>query len=209
MKRSLALLVSIVILTLFGCRGSTAKYSPDPTVVTTVMPVWVDKNFTKSEHDQIIKGLNDWQYTLNGYLRFIIVSDTYDAEKEGTTVSDKVIKNLEGLIIRSTHVGDVEEIAVDPEQEGVLAWYTPEDFTIFMVEDRLEWRLFSTVFKHEVGHSLGAPHIKLLGSLMYPYYSNQGSCVDMASAILVASAHRYENWDIKNMRYCAASLQGN
>jgi hypothetical protein len=85
--------------------------------------------------------------------------------------------------------------------DGVLAFVTRhEGHVLVVVGDRLGGRDLKTIIMHEVGHLLGAAHVNMKGSLMYPAYGwNQVSCIDKVTVAQVAG---YLELDMKQMNYC-------
>lgn len=203
--------ISAAMPLLFGCSVAAAVpvRVPSPTpalrdtnVVTDVIPVWVDRNFTWNEDQDISKALDEWNWTLNGYARFKVESWTLD-KKDLEGVNAEIAKTMRGLVIHRTLVGAPEEMETDPLQEGVLGWVTEELKDMYIVSDRIGYTDLHVVVMHELGHTLGAMHSRTPGTLMFPNTSQQSSCVDQLTAINVASAHYSAGWRFQHMNYCS------
>lgn len=169
--------------------------NPAPPAQTIYVPTWIDNRFPADQKKAIRSAIEDWNYALDGYEKFTIVSDSYDAEHD--LIPDlRVAAELEGLIIHYETVGSPNEVDVDPEQAGVLAWVP--DFganDMYIVSDRIGDRNLHTIVMHEIGHILGAPHVDIAGSLMYPHYPLQRDCIDEVTAQIILDKHAKLRWD--------------
>ena len=162
---------------------------------TDVYPVYIDSRFSDKQKSDIKAGIEAWNYTLNGYRRYEIISDKFDAAAD-LEVIHSLRNSYMGLVV-------LYETADDPEiEDGVLAWVP--DFgalDMHVVADRISGRNLIQIVEHELGHILGSPHVNIARSSMYPYYPvNNIPCIDYITASLVANGHKL--WDIHHMNYC-------
>lgn len=170
-----------------------------------IYPLYVDKSFDKNELETLVKVVNEWNYVLNGYMRFEIDQRFIDHEDTDALkkLAAKINETHEGILIvgvdhDSPLVSDVVE-----EGDGVLAFVDGlGDRAHFMavLRDRIGHRNLHKILLHEFGHAMGGRHVEAL-SLMYPYVGyQQMDCVDKITAAQVANHYKL---DLTHMNYCS------
>jgi hypothetical protein len=174
---------------------NTAGLVPMPLVT----PVWIDKDFSPSQLAQLKDALTEWNFALNGYESFEVVSDKFAMEPE---VIAQVEATGQGLVIldvlSSNHY--VQEMG-----DGVLAW-VPElgAHIMSVVGDRIGNRDLKAIILHELGHVLGLEHILVKSTLMFPNYNYGSPCIDKISVQQLASVRARFDW--RHMNYCERPL---
>ena len=137
-----------------------------------VINIWIDKNFTPKELNQIKFAIQEWNYTLNKWIVLNIKSTTFDME-----VAD-LVENIEtdwfilkidknNLLIPTTNKSSYV-LAFADKVGGNL---------IYVVHDRLRLEDYKPIMLHEIGHLMGAVHGEKY--LMHPNYTiNNYACID-------------------------------
>ena len=154
--------------------------------------IWVDKNFGEADKDSISRGIDQWNYALNGYIRLNIVSLDFDMEPE---VLKKVMQYHGWLFLKISSDSDF----ISVEQRRTLAFVNSIGGNIiYYIRDRIVNEGMYGITMHETGHLLGAYHSP--GYLMDPYYSiNQYRCVDKGTMVQITSRWHL---DMKRINYC-------
>lgn len=163
-------------------------------VPSRVLHLYVDRDFSQREQDNLVSALRQWNHVLNGMLRMearLLPEDPSGAELA------RIKRNGGWLILRvdSRH-------AVAHRGEGLNALAVTvggsNGGAVYVISDRMGGRDFAGVMMHEFGHVLGAGHGHQ--GLMGPVYSAAASrCIDQASASLVAQAQRLP---LREMNWC-------
>ncbi len=168
---------------------------PPQDVMPETFPVYIDTLFTAKEHDDIHGAVSDWNTALNGYMTYIIGSDTFDMEPE---VIRSVLRTGQGLLILRNKFADYKD---DEDIEGTLAFvYRLGAPVVHVLEDVIGTRDFKSIVLHEMGHTLGIPHVYIRGSLMFPSYPYGANCIDKATVQTLSSIRPWFEW--RHMRYC-------
>lgn len=176
------------------CFTDNAK---DSDAVQRLQPVYISSKFTAAEKAAIVKALGEWNYVLNGYTQFYVVNDSVEVTDE---LTDKISKSEVGLLFQVAPYDDP-----NLEGSGVLGWCNDlRGNFIFMVSERADSFGFYTIALHEIGHSLGMPHIAVKGSLLFPYVEYQTNHVDEVAARELVSVNNYMNTNNVNwhMDHC-------
>jgi hypothetical protein len=159
-----------------------------------VIPVFIDKEFSREDDRMIADGLAQWNYAMNGQVRFQLVSLDFDDSPADIERAE------EGLMIMPVLSG----CSFIPQGESptgmTLAW-TRGEHELFLIRDRIggEERLRGVVL-HELGHILGAPDLHNQHSLMDREHLDENcACIDRKSAELAAKA---QGLDAGSFNYC-------
>jgi hypothetical protein len=150
---------------------------------TRIIPVFVDREFSPAEDAAIADGLAQWNYAMNGQIRFELVSLAFDDSPAEITQAEN------GLMIMPVG-SDCTFIPRGENPIGMTAAWTRGEHELFIVRDRINGKeRLRGIVLHELGHILGAPDLHGIGSLMDREHAD-GSCrcIDQKSAELVAEA---------------------
>ena len=163
-----------------------------------VVHIWIDKEFGAADQVALDDAIRQWNYALNGYVKLVVVSTTFDMEPE-------VIQraNLEGgWIIMKVHSGN--SIIPDQSDKGQVKYYTLAwvneigGHHMWMVRDRLRNEWMTGVALHEMGHMLGALHDDVY--LMQPHFNWEDyRCVDQWTLKQVST---YQHIPMGSLNYC-------
>jgi hypothetical protein len=170
-----------------------------------LIPIYLDKDFSKADRVVMDQVISEWNYVLNGYLKLQIVNDKLDHDDMESAVAlvKKLRQTSEGVLVFSVD-HDHGLVADDIEEEGGELAYVnalgDNGHFMFVIRDRIGTRNLHKILLHEFGHLMGANHV-MAASLMFPAYSSsQRDCVDKITALQVAE---YRKLDINHMNYCA------
>jgi hypothetical protein len=136
---------------------------------TEVMPVRIGDGFTAYERARILRAVNEWNYALNGHVRFEIVEEEAPYE-----------------IVASSLRAPNPPPGVRPKY---LLANTPPPMSGPMISQvfvqRLGNRDLKALMLHELGHMLGLPHAN--AGVMSPDYDLIGwRCIDKTTATALA-----------------------
>jgi hypothetical protein len=207
-KRLLALFLAFAFI-LPACSSVLPHYAytrhPYNTEHAKIIPVWVDKNFGQADLILVQSALDGWNYALNGYIKFEIVSSTFDMELSEI----RRINTEHGVAILKI---DSTSKLIPPANDGdntVLA-FTVGHRWVYMIRDReRDDRMFRGVLLHEEGHTLSAGHISraLHNSLMNPNYSDAyNQCIDYWTMLVVS---QMQGLDSTKLNYCTYENESN
>ncbi len=154
----------------------------------------IDGDFPDAQRRAIVSAFRQWNYVLNGYLRF-----EAHTLPQNTTSAD---------IARYRHDGAWIVVAVDSRHpiaqkgEGLHALAVTvgngHDGFVYVIEDRLGGRDLAGVIMHEFGHVLGAGHDQ--AGLMAPVYNAAAArCIDHEAVAMVATVQRLP---LRRLNWC-------
>lgn len=195
----LVLLVAAVVLstlpanatersrTLGDAHSSSFIYTDHPARVSTgrTLALYVDRQFDDYERQRIVAAMRQWNYVLNGFVRFtarLLPDDPSPAEIAQ-------IRRSGGWIVAK--VDSSHPVTQQAEGRNALAVTVSRNGGgfVYVIGDRIGRRDLTGVVMHEFGHVLGAGHDG--SGLMAPVYNaNSGQCIDRDAAALVARAQR-------------------
>ena len=155
--------------------------------------LYVDRDFPDGQRQAIVSAMRQWNYALNGYVRFSAHLLPPDANS-----SDIARYRRNGAWIVAA-VDSRHPIAQKGEGLHALAVTVGNghDGFVYVIEDRLGGRDLAGVIMHEFGHVLGAGHDQV--GLMAPVYNAAAArCIDRDAVSMVANAQhlplRQLNW---------------
>lgn len=198
------LLSGLVFVCLFvACvaptRVRSATYTtaaPNPALVGEVYPVYIDQEFTAAEKAAIAAALVEWNTALNGARTYVVASDQFQMEQ---SVISQVMTTGQGLLILRNKRTDYDHAG--DEMDGVLAFVPGLGVPfVHVIDDAIGTRNLKAIVAHEIGHTLGIPHVPLTGSLMNPSYPFGLDCVDKETLQALSFASPKFDWHY--MRYC-------
>ncbi len=176
--------------------ASPYVYTDHASRVATMRSVtlYVDRDFSEGERQRIVAAMRQWNYVLNGFVRFkatLLPEDTTSADiarirRPGVWIVAKV---------NSSH--PITQQAEGRQALAVTVTRNGGGF-VYVIGDRIGRRDLTGVVMHEFGHVLGAGHDGY--GLMAPVYNpNAGRCIDHDAAALVARAQRLP---LAQMNWC-------
>ena len=180
----------------YGPSGYTQHAGPVG-VVPEVVPVWIDKRFTREHRTAIHEAFAQWNIALNSYEQFEIVADDFDMQPE---ILEQIGASGQGLVVlrRSTKDPIMEDLP-----DGVLGWVAMnpsyESHALNLVEDAIGNRNIIPITLHEIGHTLRLPHLPVKHTLMYPSYNYGAPCVDLFTVQTLATVR---GWDWRKLNSC-------
>jgi hypothetical protein len=188
-------------LALLACGSVTGSYTATPPSVepsnTQVIPAYVDVGFSSAEKVAILASVAEWNWVLNGYARLDVRTLEFDMDI-GTL--REIVLTGQGLIFVQRF--DADDITQEVG-ESVLGWSpgAPSN-EVSIVSDRIGTRNLKTIVMHEIGHALGAQHLYIRNTLMFPQYQGNAPCIDKITVQYLATVR---DWDWTKMNYCAFS----
>lgn len=210
MIRSLLVSAFMVLACGVGCMShqntiytkySSHKSPEHGTYIPEEIPTYIDGRFTADQRKEIHQALGEWNYALNGYRLYNVVSDAF--ELDDLDAVKKIEDTKQGLIILDNTADEaLEEFGVG---SNVLAW-VPDlgSPLVHVVPERIGTRDLKMVVMHEIGHTLGLSHTEASGTLMSSYYEDDADCIDAYTIRTLAGldASRGRHWDWRHMNAC-------
>ena len=192
---SLVFVISCVKLPVKYAPSSSAEYTnhPSPNQTTVIRHVYIDPSFKSVTKDEIVDGLEEWNKVLNGYDKFVVA--------KGEAPSYENMSPFDFLVVNIT-AQEAEEMMMP---DGVLGWVDElGDPVIHLVEYRMVDEDVKTLLAHEMGHSLGLPHLPVRGTLMFPYFPNS-PCIDETTVRELVTVHKGQ-FDLEHLNWCNFKL---
>ncbi len=205
----LALLAAAILLSTLPANAATERdrglpddgyqYTDHPSRVSTgrVVALYVDRDFNNYERQRIVSAMRQWNYVLNGFVRFTAKLLPDDPSSQEIAQ----IRRSGGWIVAK--VDSSHPITRQGEGRQALAVTVGGSGGgfVYVIGDRIGGRDLTGVVMHEFGHVLGAGHDG--HGLMAPVYNaNNGRCIDRDAAVLVANAQRLP---LAQMNWCEPS----
>jgi predicted Zn-dependent protease len=160
------------------------------------IPIWIDKNFGEADRVSIDNAVNQWNYSLNGYIILKVVD--YDFDMEMSKVAEQQ-KDGGWLVLK---VDEHNSAIHDNKTAGLLTLGTSNSDKgyLYIIRDRLTNDDIEGISMHEMGHLLSDPsHSPTEGLMYYEYSRAMYQCVDYAAIERVSKKY---DIPIKNMNYC-------
>lgn len=168
------------------------NHSPEPGQ-TLYVPVYADASFSDDLRHRLRNALWHWNRALNGHFKFV-VADLAVTDLEDNAEVRRRIDLLDNGI-------EFVPSGFNPDNAGTLGIVRGDDLHVIHLNSDAESEAdMSVVIMHEMGHALGLDHNHVLGSLLYPIYSNQAPCVDETTVQVLAAQN---GWDYRHLNWCA------
>lgn len=184
-----ALLAAALLLSALPASAATMggwRYTDHAAPAAAGRPValFVDRDFDDYERGRIVSAIRQWNYVLNGFVRFHARTLPSNPSRELLAQ----IKRSGGWIL--ARVDSRHPIARQGEGAHALAVTAGgQGGFVYVISDRIGQRDLTGVLMHEFGHVLGVGHGG--SGLMAPVYSSaMGRCIDRQAVAMVASARR-------------------
>ena len=162
---------------------------------TRLIPLYVDRNFDQNERQRIVAAFRQWNYVLNGYVRFdgrLLPGDASRAEVE------QIRRSGGWVVARVDSSHPVAQKGVGIHALAVTVSGGRNGGFVYVIADRLGGRDLTGVIMHEFGHVLGAGHDD--SGLMAPVYDAVASrCIDYPAVAMVAQA---QHLSMRDLNWC-------
>jgi Matrixin len=175
----------------FQYTSHVARQAAQPRLI----PLMIDRDFDEVERQRIVAAIRQWNYVLNGFVRFeakLLPDDP--AREELARVRHNggwVVARVDSRhpVARKGEGANALAVTVTGGRNGGFA---------YVIADRIGGRDLTGVVMHEFGHVLGADHDD--SGLMAPVYSASGArCIDYMAVSLVARA---QHLPIRDLNWC-------
>ena len=170
-----------------------------PVSTGRAVDLFVDPDFSPYERDRIISAMRQWNYVMNGFVRF----EARLLPENPPSMMLAQIRRSGGWVV--ARVDSRHPIAQHGEGMHALAVTTGNrGGFVYVISDRIGGRRLTGVVLHELGHVLGAGHDS--AGLMAPVYSAAASrCIDHDAIAMVAEAQRLP---LPQLNWCAGTSDG-
>jgi hypothetical protein len=201
----LACLLTINCATLYDARMGIYSYTRQQSVVVDpiIMPVYLDKTFSLDDQLAIDDALNQWNYALNGYYQFKLVSTDFDMQ-------DDILKQAQAnrvlVILKIDHTNSLLKAIHLRDKEVAVAFTNRiNGHIIYVVRDYIQNDPdLSRLMLHELGHTLGADDVEQINTLMHwSYIPEYFQCIDLSTLRQIA---KVQHFPLSNLNYCDTSL---
>lgn len=143
-----------------------------------VIAVHIEGGFAAIDRDAIVQAFEEWNYALNGNLRFDAAASTAAAAAGGWIISPQA--GGAPMPLKSTMIGQPLAITHRPMGAEIVG-------RVSVYVDRLGGRDLTAIMRHEIGHILGLAH-GASETLMSAYYSAQNqACIDHSTMLGLAT----------------------
>lgn len=150
--------------------------------------IYIDKDFSKEEEIEIIRGIEEWNYAMSGAVILSVVSTEFNMEPS-------IIKSGGWFILKTDSIRKSRE---DSNGHYVLGYVNKIGGNyLSIVSDRVRWNL-KMIVMHEIGHLLGIKHT-WRGLMFSEYVGEEFKCIDKVTMIEFGKIYRI---DIGRLRYC-------
>lgn len=177
--------------------------------VGEIITVRIDNNFSFEDKIAIDDAINSWNYALNNFIVFKVVSSDFDMQPEQIAAQERengiLIMKIDhtNYMVPPSHTGG--DVLAFTNELGGRHIYVVRDLFGFdrygfaYSSDTTELEL-KEVMMHELGHTLTVNHIEKQGSLMNAEVSiDYCQCIDRSTIEAVAQHFRL---DVGLLNYC-------
>jgi len=189
-------IISLIFLILIGCgiRSSSTYYyihSPEAVSLKKVIKIYVDHDFGNGDKSEILKGIDQWNFAMNGQIKLEVVDWNFMKQPSLLVDGEKwfIMKIDSRSKFKPADTSEAFTLAFCERIGGHL---------MYIIRDRIGNSDVKGITMHELGHLLGSDHVgKYL--MYYRFQHSRYNCVDYASAESVARA---QGLDMGSMNYC-------
>lgn len=155
---------------------------------STEIKIYIDKSFDKGEREEIIKGIGEWNYAMNGRIILSVISEEFNMEISA-------IKEGGWFILKTDSIRKTRE---DSEGHYVLGYVNKIGGNyLSIVSDRVSWNL-KMILMHEIGHLLGISHTRS-GLMLSEFVWEEFRCIDKVTMTEFGKIYRV---NLDQLRYC-------
>jgi hypothetical protein len=157
----------------YAHRAAIVAVSPE------VVRLRIDDGFSLYERAKILHAVNEWNFVLNGHLRFDVVAPEADG-KARPVKSAWILMPVKKSAMDLRGGSNREMLAVTlgiPAGGGVM----------LVMLDRLGTRDLASVMRHELGHVLGLGHDAHGGVMAAIYSPHDQGCIDKRAVQAIAA----------------------
>ncbi len=161
------------------------------------IPLYVDRDFDDSERQRIVMAFRQWNYALNGFIRFDARVLPADASRSELA---QIRRNGGWVVAKVDSRHPVAQKGEGTHALAVTITGGSNGGFVYVIADRIGGRDLTGVIMHEFGHVLGAGHDN--SGLMAPVYNAQAArCIDYAAVAMVAQANHLS---MRDLNWCEA-----
>lgn len=204
MKRLLSLIFVIVAVVILApaCGSRSYQYTRTQTYArepVKVISIWIDNSFGEADQIAFSDVVSAWNYSLNGYIKLVIVDDHYVIPEKTLVAETNQNYNNSWLIMKIN--ADHPPIPIPKSTSIVMAYGNKiGGNVVYVIRRRVANSEMFGLILHELSHLLGCHHVKNDDSLMYKYYGDErNECIDFDTIVQVAA---YNHLDVNKLNYC-------
>lgn len=151
-------------------------------VRTEIITLRVDYKFDASEQFKLLRAIEEWNYVLNGHIRFDVDPVSLGAAAQQATVTTRnpntwTISHGEGQAQRRGSADVAAATLALPSGGGVM----------ILFDDAIGHADLGNIVMHELGHVLGLQHDRTSRLMSVNYLGDRQGCIDEATVRTLAA----------------------
>src|SRR5471032_1254560 len=158
---------------------------------TDIIWLQLDRTFGDNERTDIMRAVVDWNYVLNGYIRFDVEETSATLPVPYNPAGWTVLRIPRGMDLAIRRPGEPLAFTFRLSATGGL---------LPVYVDRLVGRKLSRVMRHELGHVLGLDHDPRSHLMSPQYVDDDQKCIDKAAVESLATRLRLP---LNELNWCA------
>ena len=179
----------------YGRNAPPMQYTDhaQPATNGRTVALYVARDFPDRQRDAIVRAMRQWNYVLNGFVRFRASLLPQDVSSDDIA---RLRRTAWAVLLVDSH----HPVAQKGEGRQALAVTVGNSYggVVYLIGDRVGGRNLTGVVMHEFGHVLGAGHDH--AGLMAPVYSAAASrCIDHDAVAMVATA---QHLPLSQLNWC-------
>lgn len=202
MRIAFYIILIVLIVFLVNCQIQTKAISysytniPGVTLPMISMPVYIDKDFSKSDKEVIMKVIAQWNYVLNGYIVMHVTDVEFNMD---VATMQQAINGKAYLILKIDSNNISLANSTESTNKKTLGMVNKIGGNwMYLVRDNIPDQELFFIILHEMGHLFGAKHTGIY--LMNTNYNRDYfQCIDKETMIQVAN---YYTLSINDLNYC-------